>query len=112
MYVSSQSGTGFSCIVVAEEGTGAVGLMANQTPSERRAYQNERTRLIKEADNAARTPEIRKLQRQEAVLEKRWSACRRERGRGQIRRKYMDVLARLCELVKHPPREGKGIYEV
>ncbi len=84
--------------------------MANQTPEERRAYQNERTRLGKEADNAARTPKIAKLQRAEAGLERRWTACRCRRGREQIRRKYMDVMAQLCELVKHPPRETRGIY--
>ena len=77
----------------------------NQTPEERRAYQNARTKLIREADEANRTPEIRKLQRQEKELQIKYTTARTPEKRKEIWERYTEVWNLLRAKIMQPPRE-------
>jgi len=72
-------------------------LKVNQTAEERKAYQRKRTREIKDADEANRTPKIRRLQKREGELQSAYNRARDPKKAEAIKKEYREVSAQLCE---------------
>jgi Tfp pilus assembly protein PilN len=71
-----------------------------QTHDQRCEYQNTRTRDIKAANEAARTPKIRELQRREAALDRKWQSAKTQEERDRISEQHGEVWALLLKMVQ------------
>lgn len=79
--------------------------MSNQTAEERRIYQRARTKLLKEVDEANRTPEIRELQKREGALQMKYKVARTPEERNEIWGRHAEVWNLLRAKIMQPPRE-------
>ena len=71
-----------------------------QSAEDRRTYQNSRTRDIRVADEAARTPKIRELQRREAELDRKWQSVKTKEEKDRISKQHEEVWTLLRKLIQ------------